>query len=45
MNRRLIVILALALLTAGLFVPARSLAASITIVHSCDTWGEVLPCA
>jgi hypothetical protein len=45
MNRRLIVICALALLTAGLVVPMRALAASVTIVHSCDTWGEVLPCA
>jgi len=45
MNRRLLIISALALLTAGLIVPVRALAASITIVHSCDTWGEVLPCA
>jgi hypothetical protein len=45
MNRRLLVIMAYTLLVAGLIVPARALAASITIVHSCNTWGEVLPCA
>ncbi|MBN1883792.1 MAG: hypothetical protein JW885_16640 [Deltaproteobacteria bacterium] len=45
MNRRLLVIMVCALLAAGVILPVRALAASITIVHSCDTWGEVLPCA
>jgi len=45
MNRRLLVICALTLLVAGLVVPVRALAASVTIVHSCNTWGEILPCS
>jgi len=45
MNRRFLLIAACGLFLAGLIMPARALAASITIVHSCDTWGEVLPCA